>query len=77
MEFSGGGFKSHSDQPSIATYKNSSVVNTIWISVHFCQTHVTSSGLNITFLSSDRLCSRNDVMSDKVNFRPDIRQNFF
>ena len=29
------------------------------------------------FLTPDRLSSRNDVMSDKVNVRPDITQNFF
>ena len=29
------------------------------------------------FLSPDRLCGRNNVTSDKVNFRPDIRQNIF
>ena len=29
------------------------------------------------FLSSDRLSGTNNVTSDKVNFRPDIRQIFF
>ena len=29
------------------------------------------------FLSPERLFSRNDIKSDKVNFRPDIRQHFF
>ena len=28
------------------------------------------------FLNPDRLPGRNDVTSDKVNFRPDVRQNF-
>ena len=39
---------------------------------------VSFSGLNvILFLSPDRMSSGNDVTSDKVNFRSDIRQNFF
>ena len=29
------------------------------------------------YLSPDRLAGRSDAASDKVNFRPDIRQNFF
>ena len=29
------------------------------------------------FLSPDRFSGKNDVTSDKVHFRPDIRQNFF
>ena len=29
------------------------------------------------FLRPEKLSSRNDVMSDKVNFRPDIRKNLF
>ena len=33
--------------------------------------------LNITFLSPGRLSGRNDVTLDKVNFKQDIRQNFF
>ena len=33
--------------------------------------------MNVIFLSSDLLSGRNDVTSDKVNFRPGIRQNFF
>ena len=36
-----------------------------------------ASDLNIDFLSPDRLSGRNDVTSDKVNFRLDIRLNFF
>ena len=31
--------------------------------------------LNIIFLSPERLSGRNDVTSDKVNFRLNIRQN--
>ena len=39
---------------------------------------VSFSGLNvILFLSPDRMSSGNDVTSDKVNFRSDIRQNLF
>ena len=34
-----------------------------------------ASGLSIIFITSDGLCGRNDVTSDKVNFRPYIRQN--
>ena len=34
-------------------------------------------GLNVIFLSPDRLSGRNGVTSVKVNFRPDIRQNVF
>ena len=29
------------------------------------------------FLSPDKLSGRNDVTSNKVSFRKDIRQNFF
>ena len=32
---------------------------------------------NFFLALTDRLSSRNDVTSDKVNFWPDIRQNFF
>ena len=32
-------------------------------------------GLNIVFLCPDRLSSKTDVTSGKVNFRPNIRQN--
>ena len=32
---------------------------------------------NYLFLSQERLSGRSDVTSDKVNFRPDIRQNIF
>ena len=63
------------DQLSIATSKNSSVVNTIWM----CSFPLNSCDclcLNITFLTSGRLSGRNDVTSEKVNFRPDIRQIF-
>ena len=35
------------------------------------------SGLNIIFLSVDRLSGRSDIMPEKVNFRPDIRQLFY
>lgn len=35
------------------------------------------SGLNLIFLRPDRLTSRNDVTSNNVSFRPDIRQNLF
>ena len=35
-----------------------------------------SAGLNIFLLRPDSLSGRNDVKSRKVNFRPDIRQNF-
>ena len=35
-----------------------------------------NAGLSIIFLSLDRLSSRNDVTSSKVNFRSDIKQNF-
>ena len=31
----------------------------------------------IYILSPDRSSVRSDVASDKINFRPDIRQNFF
>ena len=34
-------------------------------------------GINIFFLSLDKLSGRNDVTSDNVNFRLDITQNFF
>ena len=76
MEFGGRGFKSFSDQLSIATFKKSSVVNTI-CNCSFPHTHVIVSGLNLIFLSPDRLSGRNDVTSDKVNFRAAIRQNLF
>ena len=33
--------------------------------------------MNVIFSSRDLLSGRNDVTSDKVNFRPGIRQNFF
>ena len=33
--------------------------------------------LNAIFLRQDKLSGRNDVTSNKVNFRPDTRQNFF
>ena len=46
MEFGGRGFKSFSDQLSIATFKNSSVVNTI-CNCSFPHTHVIVSGLNM------------------------------
>ena len=36
-----------------------------------------TSSLNITFLSQDKLSDRNEVTSDKVNFRPDTRKNVF
>ena len=32
--------------------------------------------LNAIFLRQDKLSGRNDVTSNKVNFRPDTRQNF-
>ena len=32
--------------------------------------------MNIIFLSPGKLSERNDVTSDKVNFRPVIRENF-
>ena len=34
-------------------------------------------GLNIIFLSPVSLSGRKDVTSDNVNFRPDIKQNFY
>ena len=36
-----------------------------------------TSDLGMIFLSQDRFYGRKDVTSDKVNFIPDIRQNFF
>ena len=33
--------------------------------------------LNAIFLRQDKLSGRNVVTSNKVNFRPDTRQNFF
>ena len=33
--------------------------------------------LQMIFLSPNKLSGRNDVTSNKVNFRKDIRQNFF
>ena len=39
--------------------------------------HIQAPDLNIIFLSPGRLSGRNSVTSDKVNFRPDIRQNLF
>ena len=36
-----------------------------------------STGLNFIFLIRDNFSGRNDVMSDKVDFRPNIRQKFF
>ena len=43
----------------------------------FPHTHVIALGLNlIFFLSPGRFSRRNIVMSDKVNFRTGIKQNF-
>ena len=35
-----------------------------------------NAGLNTIFLSADWLSGKNDLTSDKANFRPDIRQKF-
>ena len=43
----------------------------LWQCIYFC------TGLKIIFLSPDRFSGRTDVTSNKVNFRPDIKQTFF
>ena len=62
---------------SIATSKIKicSVVNII-CNCSFPHIHVIASGLNMIFFEPHRLSGRNDVPSDKVNFTPDITQNF-
>ena len=55
------------------------LLETLFLAIKKCIgfIHVIASGLNITFLSQDRSPVRSDVASDRVNFSPDIRQNFF
>ena len=45
--------------------------------VNFSENFAHVTGLNIIFLSPKRLSGRNDKTSDKVNFRPNMRQNIF
>ena len=71
------GFKSHSGQLSIATSKNSSVVNTIYICSFLPNSCDCLRSEYIYFLSPGRLSGRSDIASNKVNFRQHIRQNFF
>ena len=48
----------------------------VYIYTPICNKDITS-GLNAIFLSPDILSGRNDVIPDKVNFNPGIRQCFF
>ena len=71
------GLKSYSDQLSIATSKNRSVVNTICICSFLLNSCDCLRPEYNFFLSPDKLSGINGVTLDRMNFRPNIRQNLF